>query len=201
MRKRSKIATTVLLGLLVLPATLWISSERVRYAASAAVNHLRLMASRVSVQSLIDDPNTPPERRAKLKTVLRARRFATEELHVPDNASYRHYIEVGRPEVGWNVFAAPEFSLKPLEWCFPVAGCVVYRGYSSEAAARALAAELSDQGNDVYVARLSAYSTLGWFEDSLLSTFMNRRAEDIVGIVFHELAHQQTLCLRRFGLQ
>jgi len=191
MSRRTKIATVVLGSLLGLLLVLWVSSERVRYAASAAVDHLRLMASRVPVQSLIDTPDTPPELRAKLETVLRARRFASEELALPDNASYKHYIDVGRPEVGWNVFAAPEFSLKPLEWCFPIAGCVVYRGYSSEADARAFAADLSEQGNDVYVARFTAYSTLGWFEDSLLSAFMDRRVEYVVGIIFHELAHQQ----------
>jgi len=189
--KRAKTVAVALGGLLGLSLVLWVSSERVRYAASAAVDHLQLMASRVPVQSLIDAPDTPPELRAKLETVLRARRFASEELALPDNASYQHYIEVGRPEVGWNVFAAPEFSLEPLEWCFPVAGCVVYRGYSSEANARAFAGELSEQGNDVYVARFTAYSTLGWFEDSLLSTFMDRRVEYVVGIILHELAHQQ----------
>jgi predicted aminopeptidase len=191
MSKWTKIATVVLGGFLGLFLVLWVSSERVRYAASAAVDHVRLMASRVSVQSLIDAPDTPTELRAKLETVLRARRFASEELALPDNASYKHYIDVGRPEVGWNVFAAPELSLKPLEWCFPVAGCVVYRGYSSESDAWAFAADLREQGNDVYVARFTAYSTLGWFEDSLLSTFMDRPAESIVGIIFHELAHQQ----------
>lgn len=191
MSRRAKTAVVTLSGLLGLLLVLWVSSERVRYAASAAVDHLRLMASRVSVQSLIDAPDTPSELRAKLETVLRGRRFASDELALPDNGSYKHYIDVGRPEVGWNVFAAPEFSLKPLEWCFPVAGCVVYRGYSSESDARAFAAALSDQGNDVYVARFTAYSTLGWFEDSLLSTFMDRRVESIVGIIFHELAHQQ----------
>ena len=123
--KRAKTVAVALGGLLGLSLVLWVSSERVRYAASAAVDHLQLMASRVPVQSLIDAPDTPPELRAKLETVLRARRFASEELALPDNASYQHYIEVGRPEVGWNVFAAPEFSLEPRRGLRGLSGLLV----------------------------------------------------------------------------
>jgi len=111
MSRRTRFTVVVLGGLAALLAALWVSSERARYAVSAGIDHLRLMASRVSAQTLIDEPGTSPELREKLRTLLRARRFASEKLGLPDNASYTSYIEVGRPEAGWNVFAAPEFSL------------------------------------------------------------------------------------------
>jgi predicted aminopeptidase len=118
------------------------------------------------------------------------RQFAVGELHLPDNGSYRSYADVGRPFVVWNVFAAPEFSVQPKQWCFPVAGCVVYRGYFSEEKARAFAAKLEAQGNDVYVGGVPAYSTLGHFDDPVLSTMMTWSDVRLAAIMFHELTHQ-----------
>jgi predicted aminopeptidase len=126
--------------------------------------------------------------RLELARALRA--FATAELGLPDNGSYRRYADLGRPFVVWNVFAAPEFSLELREWCFPVAGCVNYRGYFREADAREEAARLAAQGYDVHVGGVPAYSTLGWFDDPLLSSFIRYPEVELARLMFHELAHQ-----------
>ncbi len=128
--------------------------------------------------------------RARLARVQEIRAFASRELGLPDNASYTKYADVGRPYVVWNVFAAPELSLAPRQWCFPVAGCVNYRGYFSEADARAEAARLAAAGDDVWVSGVPAYSTLGWFDDPVLSTFVRWPEVEVARMVFHELAHQ-----------
>ena len=128
--------------------------------------------------------------RARLARVQEIRAFASRELGLPDNASYTKYADVGRPYVVWNVFAAPELSLAPRQWCFPVAGCVNYRGYFSEADARAEAARLASAGDDVWVSGVPAYSTLGWFDDPVLSTFVRWPEVEVARMVFHELAHQ-----------
>jgi len=144
-----------------------------------------------AIDEIIADPATPDALREKLATVLRMREFASRELGLPDNASYRRYADLGRPYVVWNVFAAPEFSLKPVQWCFPVAGCVGYRGYFSKAQADEFAAQLAGrQGYDVFVGGVPAYSTLGWFSDPVLNTFIRYPDPGIARLIFHELAHQ-----------
>lgn len=126
----------------------------------------------------------------KLERVLSVREFASRELGLPDNASYRTYADVGRRFVLWNVFAAPELSLQPRQWCFPVAGCVNYRGYFDEAGAREEAARFIAAGDDVYIGGVPAYSTLGYFNDPLLSTFVRYPDTEVARLIFHELAHQ-----------
>lgn len=128
--------------------------------------------------------------KTKLAHVQAMRAFATRELGLPDNGSYTRYADVGRPFVVWNVFAAPQLSLDARQWCFPVAGCVAYRGYFSEADARAEADRLAAEGFDVHVGGVPAYSTLGWFDDPVLSTFIRYRDAELARLVFHELAHQ-----------
>jgi predicted aminopeptidase len=120
-----------------------------------------------------------------------ARQFAVDELLLPDNGSYRNYADVERDYVVWNVIAAPEFSLDPKLWCYPVAGCVAYRGYFSEASAKKLAADLAYKGFDVVVGGVAAYSTLGRFADPVLNTMMRWDDTDLVATLFHELAHQK----------
>jgi predicted aminopeptidase len=119
------------------------------------------------------------------------RMFARTELALPDNGSYRSYADLERAYAVWNVFAAPELSLEPKQWCFLVVGCVAYRGYFNEADARVLGEELQAQGYDVYVAGIPAYSTLGWFDDPLLNTFLYWGEGRLAELVFHELAHQR----------
>ena len=131
-----------------------------------------------------------PALKAKLARIQDMRAFASRELALPDNQSYTRYADLGRAFVVWNVFAAPELSLSPRQWCYPIAGCVAYRGYFSEADARAEAASLVADGYDVHVAGVPAYSTLGYFDDPVLSTFIRYRDAEVARLVFHELAHQ-----------
>jgi predicted aminopeptidase len=126
----------------------------------------------------------------KLERVVTIRDFASRELGLPDNASYRNYADIGRRFVLWNVFATPELSLQPRQWCFPIAGCVNYRGYFDEAGAREEAARFTAAGDDVYVGGVPAYSTLGYFNDPLLSTFIRYPDTEVARLIFHELAHQ-----------
>ncbi|MGH8715041.1 MAG: aminopeptidase [Casimicrobiaceae bacterium] len=141
------------------------------------------------IASVLDGASDPVLRR-KLERVVAVRNYASRELALPDNLSYRRYADLGRRYALWNVFAAPELSLQPRQWCFPVAGCVNYRGYFSEPAARAEAAELAAAGDDVHVGGVPAFSTLGYFADPMLSTFIRYPDVEIARLIFHELAHQ-----------
>jgi predicted aminopeptidase len=126
----------------------------------------------------------------KLERALAIRDYASRELALPDNASYRSYTDVRRRFVLWNVIATPELSLEPRQWCFPIAGCVNYRGYFDESAAKAEAAQFAADGDDVHVAGVPAFSTLGYFNDPVLSTFIRYPDPEIARLIFHELAHQ-----------
>jgi len=156
----------------------------------AARGQLDVMSKREPIDKLIEAPDTPEELAARLRLVSEARQFAIDELLLPDNDSYRSYADLGRDYVVWNVFAAPEFSLDPKTWCFPIAGCVAYRGYFSEDAARRKADQLAEDGLDVAVGGVPAYSTLGRFDDPVLNTMMHWEDADLVATIFHELAHQ-----------
>jgi predicted aminopeptidase len=152
------------------------------------------MQSARPVADVLVDPLTPPALGARLRLAQSIRQFASAELHLPDNASYQAYADLQRPYVVWNVVAAPEFSLTLKTWCFPMAGCVGYRGYFDEGQARQMAAELQAQGLEVSVYGVPAYSTLGWMNwaggDPLLNTFVNYPDAELARLIFHELAHQ-----------
>jgi len=156
--------------------------------------HLALLNAARPVDDWLGDTHTPPPLKSRLALAQRIRRFAVTELRLPDNPSYHRYADVHRSAVVWNVVAAPEFSLTLKTWCFPVAGCVGYRGYFSEPAARAEAAQLAAQGLETSVYGVPAYSTLGWMNwaggDPLLSTFIGYPQGELARLVFHELAHQ-----------
>jgi len=141
--------------------------------------------------TLLADPSLDGETRQKLELVLEVRDFAERELSLQAGDSYLTYVELGRPYVLWNVFAAPEFSTQAVNWCYPIAGCVSYRGYFSEAAAIDFADKLSQQSFDVYRGGVDAYSTLGWFNDPLNSAILRRSQQRLVALIFHELAHQK----------
>lgn len=163
----------------------------ISYYAQSLEGHARIMAARQDVGKLIHDPSTPAALRGKLTSASAIRRFATDELALPDNSSYRSYVDIHRDAVTWAVFAAPQFSLAPRTWCFPVFGCVPYRGYFDRKSATETAVELHGQGLDVYVTGITAYSTLGWFSDPLLSTMLTQDDSYLASLIFHELAHQR----------
>jgi predicted aminopeptidase len=176
----------VLLGL-----TIVAGCTDMQYYAQSIEGHLDLMVKRRPIEAIIEDPHTAPALRASLDRVHLIRRFASSELALPDNASYGTYVDTGRTEVLWNVFATSELDLKPLTWCFPFAGCIGYRGYFDGEAARRYARALRAQGYDVYVGPVTAYSTLGWFDDPVLNTMMVWDEAVLAGLIFHELAHQK----------
>lgn len=161
-----------------------------RYYAQAASGQGKLLATRRPLDKVLDDPRTDPGLAQRLQLALRARRFASEHLGLPDNRSYESYVELNRAYVVWNVFAAPRYSVHSVPQCFPIAGCVAYRGWFNEAAARADAAQLKAKGNDVWVGGVPAYSTLGWFADPIVSSMLRWDDDELAGTIFHELAHQ-----------
>ena len=161
------------------------------YYVQAIRGHAELMSRRRPVPEVIEDASVPGNVRERLALVAEAREFASRELQLPDNNSYKTYADLERDFVVWNVFAAPEFSLTPKTWCYPVAGCVAYRGYFSESAARKLGNRLEADGYDVAIGGVSAYSTLGRFADPVLNTMLRWSDLELVSTLFHELAHQK----------
>jgi predicted aminopeptidase len=156
----------------------------------AAGGQMELTSKRQPITKVLADARTPEKLRTRLEYVSAARTFASQELGLPDNDSYRSYADVGRPFVVWNVFATDEFSIQPRRWCFPIAGCVVYRGYFAEENAQKYARGLRLHGKDTMVGGVSAYSTLGHFKDPVLNTMMNWTDVQLASTLFHELAHQ-----------
>ncbi len=163
----------------------------VSYYSQLASGQWQLLRAREPVSEVIADSSRPQVLRDHLVQAQKARTFASEHLHLPDNRSYRLYADIGRPYVVWNVFATSEFSLSPETHCFPIAGCVAYRGYYNQGAARGEAALLQQRGMDVSVSGVEAYSTLGWFDDPIMSSMMNWGDERLATLIFHELAHQR----------
>ncbi len=169
-------------------------SSGLGYYAQSIGGHLSMLRRARPIADWLADPQTPATLRQRLLLAQRLRRFAVDELHLPDNASYTRYADLGRPAAVWNVVAAPELSLTLKTWCFPVMGCVGYRGYFDRQDAEAEAAMLREQGLDVGVYGVPAYSTLGWTNwlggDPLLNTFVRGPEVELARLVFHELAHQ-----------
>lgn len=164
------------------------------YYAQSVGGHVSLMQAAKPVDEWLAEPATPTALRERLQLSQRIRDFAVSELKLPDNRSYRRYADLKRPAAVWNVVAAPELSLQLKTWCFPVVGCVGYRGYFDRAQADALAAALRGDGWEASVYGVPAYSTLGWTEwlggDPLLNTFIGWPEGELARLVFHELAHQ-----------
>ena len=175
---------------LLLAASVLSGCSAISYYWQAFNGQMEIRRLSRPVEAVLADDATGPELKRKLAYAARAREFASRELGLPDNRSYRVYADVKRPYVVWNVFAAPELSLELKTQCFPVAGCVPYRGYFAKEDAEAYGATLRAEGNDVYAGGVPAYSTLGWFDDPLLNTFMHYPDLDIARLIFHELAHQ-----------
>ena len=161
------------------------------YYWQAINGHFAILAREQPIDELLQQPNLDPELRQKLELAQRARQFASEQLALPNNGSFTYYADLQRPYVTWNVVATPALSVTPRQWCYLIAGCFNYRGYFHEQDAQKLATQLKQQGEDVAIAGAWAYSTLGWFDDPLLNTMLQHDDADLIGTLFHELAHQK----------
>ena len=170
------------------------ADSTVGYYAQSVAGHLEMMRKARPVDDWLADESTPEALKQRLRLAQGMREFAVQELGLPDNASYRRYADLGRPAAVWNVVAAPELSLKLKTWCFPVLGCIGYRGYFERAEADALAQQLRAEGLEASVYPVPAYSTLGWSNwmggDPLLNTFLRSGDAELARLIFHELAHQ-----------
>lgn len=188
--KKTVCALAATLGLALLPGC-----SSVGYLAQSVHGHLRLLQAARPVEDWLADPAANASLRERLQLTQRIRDYAVTALKLPDNASYRRYADLQRTAAVWNVVAAPELSLTPETWCFPVVGCVAYRGYYQRADADAYAESLRARGLDVGVYGVPAYSTLGklpgsYFADPLLNTFVHASDGELARLVFHELSHQ-----------
>jgi len=162
----------------------------VGYYAHVTRGQMSLLAHREPIATIIADPNADAELRKRLAETQDARKFASDRLGLPRNRSYTSYVELHRPYVTWNVFAAPELSVDPVTHCFPFAGCVAYLGFFDKARAERESAKLAKEGNDTAIEGAAAYSTLGWFADPVLSSMLRWSDDELDGVIFHELAHQ-----------
>ena len=176
--------------LILLSAGALAGCETLAYYGQAAAGQLAISAAARSVAKVLADPDVPPALKERLRTARELRDYATRELGLPDGGAYRSYAELDRPYALWNAVAAPEFALEPVQSCFPIAGCVAYRGYFERRDAERYAATQRAAGYDVVVYGVPAYSTLGWFDDPLLSSFIDYPDAELARLVFHELAHQ-----------
>lgn len=161
------------------------------YYWHSANGHLAVMNKRVDIDELLADDSLEIDLRERLALVQDIRRFSIERLELPENGSYDSYVELDRPYVIQNLFAAPEFSTRLYEWCYPIIGCASYRGYYDEDRMLAYVDDLKSRGLEVHIGQVSAYSTLGWFDDPVLSSFINWPDYRLAGLLFHELTHQQ----------
>jgi predicted aminopeptidase len=165
-------------------------NDSVGYYLQSASGHMNILRSARPIADWLADPATPEPLRRKLTLVAEIRTYASSELGLPDNGSYTKYADLKQPFVVWNVVATPELSLQLRQWCFPVAGCVTYRGYYNKEAAEAFAKPLKEQGDDIQIGGVPAYSTLGYFDDPVLNTFINYPDAELARLIFHELSHQ-----------
>jgi predicted aminopeptidase len=186
-RRRIAILACACLGMmLALPGC-----QTVRFYSQAVAGQCQILARQKSIDSLIQDPATDPKLKAQLELVKRIRLFAARELKLRPDGSYLKYADLGRPFVVWNVSVAPRLSLEPKTWWFPIVGSASYRGYFSEAGARRYAAKWDTKGWDTYIGDVPTYSTLGWFHDPLLNTFIFEPEANLADTIFHELTHQR----------
>ena len=161
------------------------------YYSQSIQGQLEVIEKSESISTLLSEDKITPEEREKLNIVLALREFSIKELGLPNNKSYSAYADLGRDYVIWNIFANPEFSLEPVNWCYFIVGCLSYRGYFSKQDAKQHEDELKQQGFDTYLGGVSAYSTLGWFNDPVLNSMLRWNESYLASVMFHELAHQQ----------
>jgi predicted aminopeptidase len=178
--------TLILLIVFLLPGC-----ASINYYSQSIQGQYEVLHKRKAINDILKENNLSDSLRNKLETVLALRKFSVEQLRLPKNDSYLSYTDLGRDYVIWNIFANEEFSLEPLSWCYLIIGCLSYRGYFSKAKAQAHATKLKNQGFDIYLGGVSAYSTLGWFDDPVLNTMLRWSDIRLATVMFHELAHQQ----------
>ncbi|MDX1558967.1 MAG: aminopeptidase [Marinobacter sp.] len=176
--------------LLLLLVTMLNGCSTFGYYSQAVGGHLSLMMSGEPVEKVFSDDTTPVELREKLALAQQAREFASQQLALPVGNAFSDYVELNRPWVVVNLVAVPEFSLEPHRWCYPILGCQAYRGYYSLEDARTEEAQFHDQGFDTFIGGVTAYSTLGWFDDPLHTGFTRLAEDRMVALMFHELAHR-----------
>lgn len=164
--------------------------QSVAYYSQAVQGHFGLMSKRRPIEQLLAGDAITPELRRQLEAIQRIRMFARTDLGLPVGHQYGSYVELGRSYPVWSVMAAPELSLQPRTWCYWFVGCLSYRGYFSEEKAQRLATQLEQDGWEVYLSGIPAYSTLGWFRDPVLSSFVYQPEAELAELVFHELTHQ-----------
>ena len=186
--RRRKALLLVLLAAIVAAVS---GCQTIGYYTQAARGQYQIFAHQKSINKLIADPQTPEKLREKLELIQQLRAFAKDQLKLPVDNDYLKYVDVHRPYVVWNVQAAPQFSLQPRTWWYPLVGSLEYRGYFSPRGASNYAARIAKSGDDVYVDGVEAYSTLGWFKDPILSTFITRSEPDLAEVLFHELGHRR----------
>ncbi|MDR3388695.1 MAG: aminopeptidase [Rudaea sp.] len=187
-RNRSRKILIVLGALMAMPLG---ACSTIGYYGHLAHGEFAMLAARKPIARVIADPAADVQLKARLQLAVQARAFASDQLQLPRNASYTKYADLRRPYAMWNVFAAPEFSLQPAQQCFPIAGCVAYRGYYDRNRAVAEAARLHSRGLETWIGGVPAYSTLGWFADPILNTMLRWSDDDLAATIFHELAHQR----------
>lgn len=183
--------TRLLKAIALLATATLVSGCALPFYWQAIGGQIDLLRKRTPIEKLLADPTVDPRLRSTLGAVAMIRRFAVDELELPDNDSYTTYVDLQRPYVVWNVVAAEEFSVDPKRWCFPFVGCVAYRGFFDRDRAERFEAKLDEQGFDTYSGGSSAYSTLGFFADPVLSTMIGGGESYVASLLFHELAHQK----------
>lgn len=180
------IAKTLLLTGLVFGIS---ACQSLGYYSQSVIGHSKLMLARTKIERAL--PNVDKNTADKLRLSQELKQFAITQLDLPSNSSYSTYVDLQRPYPVWVVVAAPEFSLTPKQWCYPVIGCAAYRGYFKQKSAQLYASKLASKGLETYVSGAPAYSTLGWFSDPLLPSMMNGGDAIFAETLFHELAHQK----------
>lgn len=176
----------------VLPLVLLLSAcADLGYYWHTAKGHLAIMNKRVAIEDLLIDPETDAGLKQRLLLVTDIRLFAIDRLALPESGSYTDYAQLERPYALQNLFAAPEFSTRLLTWCYPIAGCTSYRGFYEQQRLDDFIKPLKVDNNDIHIGRVPAYSTLGWFDDPVLSSFIDWPDHRLAGLLFHELTHQR----------
>ena len=165
--------------------------EHLDYYSRSIAGQWEIISNSKPIEEILLDENVPESVKEKLSPINEIRNFAIEDLKLPENDSYLSYADINREYVVWNIIATPTLSLEPVQWCFPIAGCLDYRGFFNKDDAINQANLLREQGNDVFIGGVTAYSTLGWFDDPVLNTMLKKDLNYLIKVIFHELAHQK----------